>query len=120
MEIESISDSDQPQMEEPQAVLDPIQSPEYLQRKLYFLLEQLKKMHDALPEYVKCIICFHNFYLLCIFLLPRKIVPNAYTIRAADRISQFSSERYDFRNSQTPNGNSACKRKTFDASSRAG
>lgn len=25
-------------------------SPEYLQRKLYFLLEQLKKMHSELPE----------------------------------------------------------------------
>lgn len=27
------------------------QSPEYLQRKLYFLLEQLKTMHSELPEY---------------------------------------------------------------------
>lgn len=26
------------------------QSPEYLQRKLYFLLEQLKVMHSELPE----------------------------------------------------------------------
>lgn len=25
-------------------------SPEYLQQKLYFLLEHLKKMHSALPE----------------------------------------------------------------------
>lgn len=25
-------------------------SPEYLQRKLYFLLEHMKKMHGALPE----------------------------------------------------------------------
>lgn len=25
-------------------------SPEYLQRKLYFLLEQLKTMHSELPE----------------------------------------------------------------------
>lgn len=25
-------------------------SPEYLQRKLYFLLEHLKKMHSELPE----------------------------------------------------------------------
>lgn len=25
---------------------------EYLQRKLYFLLEHLKKMHSDLPEYV--------------------------------------------------------------------
>lgn len=26
------------------------QTPEYLQRKLYFLLEQLKLMHSELPE----------------------------------------------------------------------
>lgn len=26
------------------------QTPEFLQRKLYFLLEQLKTMHSALPE----------------------------------------------------------------------
>lgn len=26
------------------------QSPEYMQRKLYFLLEQLKTMHNELPE----------------------------------------------------------------------
>lgn len=26
------------------------QSPEYLQKKLYFLLEQLKIMHNELPE----------------------------------------------------------------------
>lgn len=26
------------------------QSPEYLQRKLYFLIEQLKIMHGELPE----------------------------------------------------------------------
>lgn len=26
------------------------QSPEFLQRKLYFLLEQLKIMHSSLPE----------------------------------------------------------------------
>ncbi|XP_062564578.1 gonadal protein gdl [Armigeres subalbatus] len=29
---------------------DPFQSQEFLQRKLYFLLEQLKKMHTKLPE----------------------------------------------------------------------
>lgn len=34
------------------AIQDPTQSPEYLQRKLYFLLEQLKVMHAVLPEYV--------------------------------------------------------------------
>lgn len=26
-------------------------SPEYLQRKLYFLVDQLKSMHSNLPEY---------------------------------------------------------------------
>lgn len=30
--------------------MEQLQSPEYLQRKLYFLLEQLKIMHSALPE----------------------------------------------------------------------
>lgn len=35
-----------------EAVLPETPSPEYLQRKLYFLLEQLKNMHQALPEYV--------------------------------------------------------------------
>ncbi|XP_055598429.1 gonadal protein gdl-like [Uranotaenia lowii] len=29
---------------------DPYQSQEFLQKKLYFLLEQLKKMHNTLPE----------------------------------------------------------------------
>ncbi|CAD7081036.1 unnamed protein product [Hermetia illucens] len=33
-----------------EAVLPETPSPEYLQRKLYFLLEQLKNMHQALPE----------------------------------------------------------------------
>lgn len=27
-----------------------IQTPEYLQKKLYFLLEQLKTLHSSLPE----------------------------------------------------------------------
>lgn len=27
-------------------------TPEYLQRKLYFLLEHLKEMHSELPEYI--------------------------------------------------------------------
>lgn len=31
-------------------------SPEYLQRKLYFLLEQLKQMHSELPELVALVI----------------------------------------------------------------
>lgn len=31
-------------------VEEPYQSQEFLQRKLYFLLEQLKKMHATLPE----------------------------------------------------------------------
>lgn len=31
-------------------------SPEYLQRKLYFLLEQLKQMHSELPELVTLVI----------------------------------------------------------------
>lgn len=34
-------------------------SPEYLQKKLYFLLEQLKVMHAALPELI-----FTNTYLI--------------------------------------------------------
>ena len=29
---------------------DPQPSPEFLQRKLYFLVDQLKQMHSALPE----------------------------------------------------------------------
>lgn len=38
--------------EQPTTAIDPTQSPEYLQRKLYFLLEKLKTMHAVLPEYV--------------------------------------------------------------------
>lgn len=33
-------------------------SPEYFQRKLYFLLEQLKTMHSELPEWVFTIYVF--------------------------------------------------------------
>lgn len=31
---------------------DETQTPEYLQKKLYFLLEQLKTLHSSLPELV--------------------------------------------------------------------
>lgn len=34
----------------PDTVADPFSNQEYLQRKLYFLLEHLKKMHGDLPE----------------------------------------------------------------------
>lgn len=48
--MEFASFSDQPQMEDQPTTMDLTQSPEYLQRKLYFLLEQLKMMHAVLPE----------------------------------------------------------------------
>lgn len=34
-------------------IAEEVLSPEMLQRKLYFLLEHLKKMHSELPELVK-------------------------------------------------------------------
>lgn len=46
--MESEIETDQDGLAEP--TIDPTQSPEYLQRKLYFLLEQLKTMHAVLPE----------------------------------------------------------------------
>ncbi|XP_058065284.1 gonadal protein gdl isoform X2 [Anopheles bellator] len=38
--------------------IDPYQNQEYLQRKLYFLLENLKKMHTNLPEQYQMRISF--------------------------------------------------------------
>lgn len=37
-------------LEENDAEIQYHQTPEFLQRKLYFLLEQLKIMHSSLPE----------------------------------------------------------------------
>lgn len=42
--------SPQDQSEENTLELNENLSPEFLQRKLYFLLEHLKKMHSELPE----------------------------------------------------------------------
>lgn len=45
----------------------PTQSPEHLQRKLYFLLEQLKTMHAFLPEWVPIYFYFKLKYMIKYF-----------------------------------------------------
>ena len=47
---DSQADSQQSATDQEALAEEPYQSQEFLQRKLYFLLEQLKKMHATLPE----------------------------------------------------------------------
>lgn len=49
-EIPSSSTAESLQVTSDTSNNNPDVSPEYLQRKLYFLLENLKKMHSELPE----------------------------------------------------------------------
>lgn len=44
------------------------QTPQYIQKKLYFLLDQLKIMHAKLPEYVFPLLPYHHIRICQYFV----------------------------------------------------